>query len=531
MNYIAKNIKSQEVLGEDVQNNELIQNVEEFLAPQVIQAPLENGDEIMASLPIAPYIYTNENITPIPYINNDDMILPSPIISNAVKNPFINIEETIEPPEEVSSLDPLLENIEIHKKYHRYYQKHIAQYVLTVGNTNELDEDYYKLKNININLCSCGRKIHGGNVSGEVEIIENSETNTRHLSGVITCGSNSACPVCAARLSKIRGGELATLMDCGRKNGRSYIMVVVTIPHSPGEKLKITLNQMLKMSQYMFNSGEYKKNKKLLKIDFIHYGLENMVSFKNNRIDWHPHKNYLLDFSISLEEVLKIMDMSSKEELILYISEMFTRLGQKYLDKNNIDKVLLKPYLQKVTNKQNQTREVVKGGCAALTDFDDKYITKWGLASEMTGSVYKDGKFDGSFHPFGLLDFIDIRNKEVNEKQKYQCIKGFQEFALASKGKTWFKFGAKAVDYYKDNYALEIRMEEDHKAKEEEEEEEEEKKNKVIHTFTNEEWISFEATPLKIAIAFSIKDEYEMLSYFYTEIENNRIKNIEASYY
>jgi len=431
----------------------------------------------------------------------------------------------------------------INTSYIRYFNKHIAQYALTVGNIsdNELEKRRQKknlnlaefklkekndntLKTINKTLCSCGRDAHFMN---EEKIVDFKEFNeVRRLKGLKSCGNNAACPVCAAKLSAIRGNQLKELMKVGRENGRSYIQVVTTIPHQPVEALEFSLNQVIDMSRYIFNSKEFKNFKRKTKCRFVIGGLENMVSFKNGLIDWHPHKNYLLDFDITTDEVKKILGIVSDIELRMYISEMMTRIGQMYLDSKDINKTLLVPRFE--TNKKTNKIDI-KAGVVASLDFRDDYIAKWGLDAEMTAGIYKNGRYDGSidedgnykksFHPFSLLDFINENNEETSENFKYQCIKAFQEFVVASKGKWWFYFGQNQINYYNENYNAGLQVKDDKTELLTLED-----KGDIFYSLSYEEWLMFEVTPKKIAYTFSLDTQNDVINYVFEEIEKNRIK-------
>jgi len=417
--------------------------------------------------------------------------------------------------------------------YKKYLRKQISQYALTVGNTKKsalskntkktrLPKEEFNtklsfvdtLKTINKTLCSCGRDVHFMNDKKIVDIKESG--TTRRLKGLKSCGNNSACPVCAAKLSAIRGNQLKELMSAGRENNRSYMMVVSTIPHKPQEALEITLNQVIDMSRYIFNSKEYKSFKQISQCRFVHGGLENMVSFKNGLVDWHPHKNYLLDFDVSIAEVLKNLGLDYELELRMHISKMMTKIGQRYLDKNNINKTLLTPFLQQ---EKNNNRIHVKAGVSASLEFDDSYIAKWGLDSEMTSGIYKDGRFSESFHPFNLLDFIHNENTETTKEQKYQCVIAFQEFVVASKGKWWFYFGRGAVEFYNENYNTELKVKKDAEellALEDD--------GELIYFLEHQEWLDFEPNPKKIGYALSLPTRTDVLEYIYEHIESNRIR-------
>lgn len=432
--------------------------------------------------------------------------------------------------------DALSGNREIGKPYEKIYKKYlrkqIAQYALTVGNRSTLrlkknqrktrlkKEEFntnlsfgQTLKTINKSLCSCGRDTHFMN---EHRIVDIKETKTsRSLKGLKSCGNNSACPVCAAKLSYVRGNQLKEMLAAGRDNNRSYIMIVSTVPHQPGESLEITLNQVIDMSRYIYNSKEWKKFKRDVQCRFVHGGLENMVSVKNGLIDWHPHKNYLLDFDISIDEIIKVLRLNDELDLRLYLSRLFTSVGQRWLDNQGIKKELLKPFLQQ---EHNSKRVNVKAGVSASLEFDDGYIAKWGLDAEMTAGIYKDGRFSDSFHPFGLLDLIHDDNTEVNKEYKYKYIMAFQEFVVASKGKWWFYFARGAVAYYNEHYGTELKVKKD-----EAELQALEDKGDLIYSLSSDEWLMFKPTPKKIGFALSRETRKQVIEYIFEEIEFNRI--------
>ena len=246
----------------------------------------------------------------------------------------------------------------------KYHRKQIAQYTLTVGNMSGIflkkNEKKTRLsrvefntrlsfrktiKTINKSLCSCCRDPHFQNIGGIVDIKQDIEKNSRRLKGLKSCGSNSACPVCASKLSSVRGNQLNSFLNVGRENNRSYLMIVVTIPHQKNEPLDFLLNNVIEMCRYIFKQRDFIDFKKMSGCRFVHGGLENMISLKNNQINWHPHKNYILDFDFDFETALKNCGFDNYVDLIWYLSDLMTGLGQKYLNKNKIEKKLLSPFL------------------------------------------------------------------------------------------------------------------------------------------------------------------------------------------
>lgn len=166
----------------------------------------------------------------------------------------------------------------------------------------------------------------------------------------------------------------------------------------------------------------------------------------------------------------------------------------------------------------------VKSGVSASLEFDDTYISKWGLDAEMTSAIYKDGRFGDSFHPFCLLDFIDRENTDISQKHKYQCSKAFQEFVSASKGKWWFYFARGAISFYNAEYNAELKVKKD----------EDEllslvDNGELIYTLSNDEWKYFCPTSKKIGYALSLSTKDELINFIFEEIEKNRVLEIEKN--
>jgi len=420
----------------------------------------------------------------------------------------------------------------IDSKYWKYNQKNIAGFAVVQGNTEEILKlkkqeknskknkgfkkklSFHKdLKAIGKSLCKCGKNLHFSNTSETVEVLEN-ENGTRRIRGTMSCGNNASCPVCAFRLSVIRGNQLSELFTAGREHNRSHIMAVVTTQHQAGDSLKETLNEVVAMSRYIFNSRRWKKFREETGCRFAHGGLECTLSLINSKINWHPHKNYIFDFDWDLFEVAKRCGVSTQLELRMYISTMMFELGEKYLKKIKSKKKLQKPYTEEKDGKTN-----IKGAMSASCDFQDTYITKWGMGAEMTAGVQKKSdKFLKGLHPFQLLDMIDRENTEISEPMKRQCIEAFQEFVVAFRGKWWFYFGKGAVAFYNENFDTKIKVKDDV----EELNSGEDDGADVLLTMDDIDWKFFEPNAKKIGIAFSQKTSADVVQFFLDEIEKNK---------
>lgn len=402
------------------------------------------------------------------------------------------------------------QKVDIYEKTRlNYNRKSTSQYAMAWGNdineddTNEEKNIKEMLHQTNKNLCSCGKDFGYTNTEKLIKFVSNN--GVRKFEGTKSCSSINSCPVCASKIAHTRGSELKEMLEVGKKNGRSYMMFVTTIPHQPGEKLDDLTQTVSDMSTYIMSSRKFKDFKKKISCRFVHSGFEVMVSTKKNRIDWNAHRNYLTDSDISSEEVLSRMNMKSSIELRLYLSRLLTSIGQKYLDKNNIKKKLLKPYIQ--TEKSGKIN--IKGGVSVSTEFDEAYISKWGLGEEMTQGVQKDGKVTGSMHPFGLLDLI--RNEDTPKHIKTRSILAYREFVFTTKGKKWFLFGRGAIPYYNENYNAKIRDKDEEIGDEEPE---------TLMVLDENEWLRwFQPTAEKIGRALTFETDDECVEYIQSEIQ------------
>jgi hypothetical protein len=77
----------------------------------------------------------------------------------------------------------------------------------------------------------CGRSTHGDSVGIALR------DDRAHFTGLTTCGSVWACPVCSARIWAERGDELATAIGAHRARGGTVVMVTLTMRHKRSDKL------------------------------------------------------------------------------------------------------------------------------------------------------------------------------------------------------------------------------------------------------------------------------------------------------
>jgi hypothetical protein len=119
----------------------------------------------------------------------------------------------------------------------------------------------------------------------EVKVLKSREFGSCSFSGLQTCGSVWACPVCAAKVSARRSGELLTAMRGHGDNGGECLMITYTFPHSREDELKDMLKRLSAATK--FNKGH--RNYKELRQRVHQIGTVKALEVTHGGNGWHPH--------------------------------------------------------------------------------------------------------------------------------------------------------------------------------------------------------------------------------------------------
>lgn len=196
--------------------------------------------------------------------------------------------------------------------------------------------------------------------------------------GLVTCGSVWACPICAAKVQERRREEISKSIDWCYASGFQPVMVTLTFPHQSWHKLGDLLEQQAKALQRLRAGQPWGRFKSSM--DF--QGLIRALELTHGTNGWHPHTH-------ELWFVKKDADAEKmKTEITKRWASACIRAG------------LLSP------NKVGAFSEYavnVKGNCSNsdyLAKQDDS--KNWGVDREIAKASTKAGKEKG-IHPFGLL--------------------------------------------------------------------------------------------------------------------------------
>lgn len=245
---------------------------------------------------------------------------------------------------------------------------------------------------------------HRVDASKGIEVRYNESREQAHYSNVQRCGSVWVCPICSAQISEGRRQELKQGMEywqghgTAKEAGGMVYLLTLTNPHHHGDNLIQLLEGQKKALKYFWSDRKPKEMfKSLGKVGHI-----TATEVTHGVNGWHPHYHILLFFKEPI---------NSKS-----LRNFLATCWQNCCEKSGL----------KVPSLEH--------GCD-LRDgkYADKYVSKWGLADEVTKGHIKKGK-EGSATPWDLL-----RQSEEGCDKSGRL---FQVFAEAFKGKrqlSWSK--------------------------------------------------------------------------------------------
>lgn len=252
-------------------------------------------------------------------------------------------------------------------------------------------------------VCACGKVRRHKHENVAVEV--NPSTGQAKYTNLIHCSSVWLCPDCSYKISQERKKELAEGMKACRDKGLHVAMLTLTVPHYMGDELKKLLKKMSKAKHSLWtnrNSREYLADQ----FPMLGHITATEVKYSDNN-GFHPHFHILcfLDKQYSSED-LQIIE----SELYEFWAEKCVKSGLgKPNRRNGID-------LKMGSNNEDM-----------LAD----YISKWGMADEMTQAHLKIGK--KNMQSLTMWEVLELAQMEASTKDKYSYI--FKTYAEAFKGR------------------------------------------------------------------------------------------------
>ena len=219
-----------------------------------------------------------------------------------------------------------------------------------------------------------------------------------YFSGVSTCSSVWACPVCSNKINEARSKDVSLLLNYYLKAGFSLAMVTLTSQHNKNESCFKVKNKELGSFNKMIASRKYKDLCKQYNFEGYVRALEVTIGVNG----WHPHIH------------LAIIANNTQEAL----NEFANSIIQLWVSFN------------KGTNAGAQDYTPILD-VQGVSD----YITKWGAADELVKSNHKTNKNKKGYPPFALLRLVKEQGEgAMIPNTDFNAAKAFKDYAKAFKG-------------------------------------------------------------------------------------------------
>ena len=243
-----------------------------------------------------------------------------------------------------------------------------------------------------------------------------------HYSGLQTCGSVWACPVCASIISERRKKQLQQAINIWREKDdcNTVVMITFTTPHYIFQSLQDVLSIQDRAIRIMKQQPQRTKYKvwRTIMSELCSIGSYTGREITYGQNGWHPHRHEC-HFAVraSVDQLKKYRD-----DIVIALAIAYQKAGGIISD-------------MKAFHKHSVQIDQITDG----DGFDriSSYITKvegqtWTLAQEATKGITKTAK-NGNITPFGMLNAIRLKDEKSSLYQSK-----FYEYAITMKGKKQF---------------------------------------------------------------------------------------------
>lgn len=141
-------------------------------------------------------------------------------------------------------------------------------------------------------VCGCSRNIAGEGVA----VYRTVTGDNARLSGLMTCGSVWACPVCAAKVTEQRRKDLQEAINTWSKMGGKVLLLTLTFPHELDMPLGELLEKFGHALKKFKNSRAYKNTFGTAKNPGLYdrAGSVRSLEVTHGNNGWHPHTHDLV---------------------------------------------------------------------------------------------------------------------------------------------------------------------------------------------------------------------------------------------
>lgn len=250
--------------------------------------------------------------------------------------------------------------------------------------------------------------------SNEVELLK--RQGDARFSGLQTCGSIWACPVCSARISEVRRGELRDLEAWAGSplNGVRMVMMTLTARHRR-RNLRRLMEELARAKARMQNRAAWKNLRKLgilvgsVSVREATYGVKN---------GWHPHYHVILLVSAGSDnEARELLEPLREVWLECLEKEGLTGTAKRAFHLQPRDAI--SSYISKFGRDEGDRKAAT-----------EERAETWGMAEEATLSRTKKGRGDDDEKSRSPVQLLREAQEGDNEAGRL-----WQEYANAFHGK------------------------------------------------------------------------------------------------
>lgn len=239
----------------------------------------------------------------------------------------------------------------------------------------------------------------------DIDVLKSKEHQNTFYSGLQTCGSVWACPVCSAKIAERRRAEIQSAMAIHQASGGTVNLLTLTCPHQKTDRLEDLLSRQSKALNRFWNDRASKAVFKEMGIIGQIRALEVTHGRKSpHNNGWHPHYHVLVFGGVGVDlsrfDADKLMTFQVRLLLVWVRACELAGLGRPSFDHG---------------------LKLDDGSKAA------NYVSKWGLEDEMT-----KGHTKKALHGETPFDFL---RSYLADKEDKQAGALFKEFCETFKGK------------------------------------------------------------------------------------------------
>ena len=145
-------------------------------------------------------------------------------------------------------------------------------------------QDSERLAKLGVRVSHCGYVAH----QSFVDLERNTATGKAGYRGLVTCANLWACPVCSARISFKRQGELNDLLQRSRAAGYSPLLLSLTFQHKRGDVLASILDQ------FKDAQGRFRRRRDWAALKAFDVATVSALELTHGGNGWHPHAHILV---------------------------------------------------------------------------------------------------------------------------------------------------------------------------------------------------------------------------------------------